>query len=50
MSQIQFVYSENGKRKSDLDEHRRRVEILELNKRSYAEYPLFKDVKCNKEL
>lgn len=29
MLPIQFVYTENGKEKSSLDEHARRVEILE---------------------
>jgi len=31
MIPIQVVYTENGKEKSSLDEHRRRVEILRHN-------------------
>lgn len=50
MLQIQFIYSENGKQKSDLDDYKRRVEILELNKRLYSECPLFKDDGCNEEI
>lgn len=30
-SVINFIYTENGKERSSLDEHRRRVEILEHN-------------------
>ena len=32
MTQIRFVYTENGKEKSSLDEYRRRVEIMKHNK------------------
>lgn len=41
MIPIQFVYTENGERKSSLDEHRRRVEILEHNKRLNEQYPVY---------
>lgn len=41
MIPIQFVYTENGERKSSLDEHRRRVEILEHNKRLSEQYPVY---------
>lgn len=37
MLPVQFVYTENGKEKSFLDEHRRRVEIMEHNKRLHEE-------------
>jgi len=33
MLPIQFIYTENGKRKSSLDEHKRRCEIMEHNKK-----------------
>lgn len=35
-----FVYTENGEMKSSLDEHERRVEILEHNQRLQREYPV----------
>lgn len=41
MIPIQFVYTENGEQKSSLDEHRRRVEILEHNKRLNEQYPVY---------
>lgn len=41
MIPVQFVYTENGKEKSSLDEHRRRVEILRHNQELIA--------RCNKE-
>lgn len=50
MSQIQFVYSKNRKRKSDLDEHKRRCEIMEHNKKLCEEYPLFKSDKSNNKI
>lgn len=37
MLQVKFVYTENGKQKSSLDEHRRKVEIMEHNKRLHEE-------------
>ncbi|MBQ4523429.1 MAG: hypothetical protein IJA10_10850 [Lachnospiraceae bacterium] len=37
MLPVQFVYTENGVKKSSLDEHKRRVEILEHNKRLHEE-------------
>lgn len=41
MIPIQFVYTENGEQKSSLDEHRRRVEILEHNKRLNEQYSVY---------
>lgn len=38
MIPIQFVYIENGQQKSSLDEHRRRCEIMEHNKRLHEEF------------
>lgn len=38
MIPIQFVYTENGQQKSSLDEHRRRCEIMEHNKRLHEEF------------
>ena len=38
MIPIQFVYTENGQQKSSLDEHRRRCEIMEHNKRLHDEF------------
>lgn len=49
MLPVQFVYTENGERKSSLDEHRRRNEILELNRRLSEQYPVFKEKKMVKE-
>lgn len=40
MSPIQFVYTENGKEKSSLDEHKRRTQIMEHNKRLNELYPV----------
>ena len=40
MLKIQFNYTENGKEKSSLDEHKRRVEIMEHNKRLNKMYPI----------
>lgn len=37
MIPVQFIYTENGKKKSSLDEHKRRVEIMEHNKRLHEE-------------
>lgn len=42
MLPIQFIYTENGKEKSSLDEHKRRVEIMEHNKRLNEMYPVNK--------
>lgn len=41
MENIKFVYTENGKEKSSLDEHRRRCEIMEHNQRLQKEYPVY---------
>ncbi len=41
MIPIQFIYKEDGKKKSSLDEHVRRVEILEHNKRLNEQYPIY---------
>ena len=41
MENIRFVYTENGKEKSSLDEHRRRCEIMERNQRLQKEYPVY---------
>lgn len=41
MLPFQVVYTENGVIKSSLDEHRRRVEILEHNKRLCEQYPIY---------
>ena len=40
MTKIQFVYTENGKEKSSLDEHKRRIKIMEHNKRLNELYPV----------
>ena len=40
MIPIKFIYTENGKEKSSLDEHKRRNEIMEHNKRLRELYPL----------
>ena len=37
MLPVQFIYTENGEQKSSLDEHRRRCENMEHNKRLYEE-------------
>lgn len=37
MMPVQFVYTENGKQKSSLAEHERRIEIMEHNKRLHEE-------------
>ena len=42
MIPIRFIYTENGKEKSSLDEHKRRVEIMEHNKRLRELYPINK--------
>ena len=44
MIPIKFIYTENGKEKSFLDEHKRRVEIMEHNKRLNEMYPVNKKV------
>lgn len=43
MREIKFIYVENGKEKSSLDEHRRRVEIMEHNKSLNKLYPVKKE-------
>ena len=45
MLPVQFVYTENGKPKSSLDEHRRRCEIMEHNKRLQEQYPIYQKQK-----
>lgn len=40
MLPIQFVYTENGKEKSSLDEHKRRTQIMKHNKRLNELYPV----------
>ncbi len=40
MDRINFVYSENEKEKSFLDEYRRRCEIMEHNQQLQKEYPI----------
>lgn len=45
MLPVQFVYTENGKQKSSLDEHRRRCEIMEHNKRLQEQYPVLQKQK-----
>lgn len=42
MIPIRFIYTENGKEKSSLDEHKRRVEIMEHNQRLRELYPINK--------
>ena len=42
MIPIRFIYTENGKEKSSLDEHKRRVEIMEHNQRLNKLYPINK--------
>lgn len=39
--EIRAVYVENGQEKSSLDEHRRRVRILEHNKKLTEQHPVF---------
>lgn len=41
MLPVQFVYTENCESKSSLDEHRRRCEIMEHNKRLNKQYPVY---------
>lgn len=41
MLPVQFVYTENGKQKSSVDEHKRRCEIMEHNKRLQEQCPIF---------
>ena len=41
MLPIQFVYTENGKQKTSLDEHKRRCEIMEHNKRLQKQHPVY---------
>lgn len=48
MLPIQFVYVENGKEKSSIDEHRKRCEIMEHNKRLNKQYPLYQTEKYQK--
>lgn len=38
MIPISFIYTENGNEKTSLDEHKKRVEILEHNKRLNQQY------------
>lgn len=45
MKNIKFIYTENGKEKSSLDEHRRRCEIMEHNQRLQKEYPVYMEQK-----
>ena len=45
MLPVQFVYMENGKQKSSLDEHKRRCEIMEHNKRLQEQYPVYQKQK-----
>lgn len=45
MLPVKFVYTENGKEKSPLDEHRRRNEILEHNKRLNEQYSIYREDK-----
>ena len=42
---VQFIYTENGKQKSSLDEHKRRCEIMEHNKRLKEHYQVFQKQK-----
>ena len=42
---IKFVYTENGKEKSSLDEYRRRCEIMEHNQKLQKEYPVYMESK-----
>ena len=42
MTQIRFIYTENGKEKSSLAEHKRRVEIMAHNKELNKMYPVKK--------
>lgn len=50
MLSVKFIYTENGKQKSSLDEHKRRCEIMEHNKKLCRDYPLFKDKKRNDKI
>ena len=45
MLPVQFIYTENGKKKSSLDEHRRRCEIMEHNKRLNKQCPVYREDK-----
>lgn len=47
MLPVKFIYTEIGKQKSSLDEHKRRCEVMEHNKKLCQEYPLFKDNRSN---
>ena len=49
MSSIRFVYTENGKEKSSLDEHKRRVKIMEHNKRINELYPIHQQQESTNE-
>ena len=40
MLPVQFTYTENGKSKNSLDEHKRKNEILTHNKRLNELYPV----------
>lgn len=42
MLPIQFVYAENGKEKTSLDEHERILQIMEHNKRLAEQYPVYR--------
>lgn len=45
MLPVQFIYTENGKKKSSLDEHRRRCEIMEHNKRLNEQCSVYREDK-----
>ena len=49
MLSIQFLYTENGKKKTSLDEHQRRVEIMEHNKRLNEMYPVYQHQESENE-
>ena len=41
MENIKFVYTENGKEKFSLDEHRRKCEIMERNQKLQKDYLIY---------
>ncbi len=45
MLPVRFVYTENEEEKTSLDEHARRVEILEHNKRLNEQYTVYLEQK-----
>ncbi len=45
MLPIRFIYTENGKQKSSLDEHKRRCEIMQHNKSLQEQYKVFQKTK-----